>query len=78
MGYWIVGLAVALIAFLCIRSIVRDLRSGKCVGCSLGGCAKCGGSCGSCGGSCASGKGADTTKKTPEAGRNNKSAAAKS
>ena len=54
MGYWIGGIVIALIAWLCIRSIVKDLRRGKCVGCSLGSCSKCGGGCASCGGGCPS------------------------
>ena len=54
MGYWIGGIVIALIAWLCIRSIVKDLRRGKCVGCSLGSCSKCGGGCASCGGACRS------------------------
>ncbi len=69
MGYWIVGFAVALIAFLCVRNIVKDLRRGQCVGCSLGGCAKCGGSCASCGGSCGQ-TGTGMGKKEPEAEKN--------
>ena len=56
MGYWIGGFVIVMIVFFCIRNIVKDLRRGKCVGCSFGSCPKCSGSCASCNGACGAAK----------------------
>lgn len=44
MGTWIVGLALAAIVVLVIRSMIRDKKNGKSI--------QCGGDCKYCGGHC--------------------------
>lgn len=44
MGTWIVGLALAAIVVLVVRSMIRDKKSGKSI--------QCGGDCKYCGGHC--------------------------
>ena len=43
----VVGAIVFGAAGLAVRSVIRDMRSGKCAGCS-GGCGHCDGSCHGC------------------------------
>lgn len=40
MSTWIVGLLVAALVFLAVRSVVRQSKSGGCSGCG-GGCSRC-------------------------------------
>lgn len=40
MSTWIVGLLVAALVFLAVRSVVRQSKSGGCIGCG-GGCSRC-------------------------------------
>ncbi len=44
MGTWIVGIALAVVVGLVIRSMIRDKKKGKSI--------QCGGDCSHCGGSC--------------------------
>ena len=46
----VVGAVVFGAAGLAVRSVIRDMRSGKCAGCSgcSGGCGHCDGSCHGC------------------------------
>ena len=44
MGTWIVGIALAVVVGLVIRSMIRDKKKGKSI--------QCGGDCRHCGGGC--------------------------